>query len=82
MSQFQILVSDGLDDEGLALLRQGGEVRFKPQISPADLLVEIGDCDALVVRSRTRVTRAVIQATRFMPFPRAGSPGPPDCPGG
>ncbi|HWQ84021.1 MAG TPA: hydroxyacid dehydrogenase [Anaerolineales bacterium] len=62
MAQFQILVSDGLDDEGLALLRQGGEVRFKPQISAEDLQVEIGDCDALVVRSRTRVTRAVIQA--------------------
>ena len=68
-----ILVSDGLDDEGLALLRQGGEVRFKPKITAEDLRAEIGACDALVVRSRTKVTAAVIQAgTRLKVIGRAG----------
>ena len=62
MSQFQILVSDGLNEEGLTLLRRGGEVSLKPQISAADLLMEIGSYDALVVRSRTQVTPAIIRA--------------------
>lgn len=64
MSQFQILVSDGLNDEGVALLRQGGEVVIKPQISGSDLLAEIGAYHALVVRSRTKVNAAVIQAAK------------------
>ena len=62
MSQFRILVSDGLNEEGLTLLRLGGEVSLKPQISAADLLLEIGSYNSLVVRSRTQVTPAIIQA--------------------
>lgn len=61
MSKYKILVSDELDEQGLEFLRQGGEVSFKPQISAADLLLEIGEYDALVVRSRTKVTAPVIQ---------------------
>lgn len=62
MSKFKILVSDSLDEEGLALLKQGGEVSYQPKISAEDLVVEIGPYHALVVRSRTKVTAAVIQA--------------------
>lgn len=64
MSQFKILISDGLDEEGLALLRQGGEVVLKPQISSSDLLAEIGTYDALVVRSRTKVNATVIKSAK------------------
>ena len=64
MANYKILVSDGLDEQGLERLRQGGEVNYQPQISPASLLQEIGAYDALVVRSRTKVTAPVIQAGR------------------
>jgi len=73
MSQYNILVADGLDEEGLALLRKAAEVSLQPQISAADLLDEIGNYDALVVRSRTRVTAAVVAAgKRLMVIGRAG----------
>jgi len=73
MTSFKILVSDGLDEQGLELLRQGGEVRSKPQISAVDLLLEISDYDAIVVRSRTKVTTPVIQAgTQLKVIGRAG----------
>ena len=61
MSKYKILVSDSLDEEGLALLKQGGEVSYQPKISAEDLIVEIGSYHALVVRSRTKVSPAVIQ---------------------
>jgi D-3-phosphoglycerate dehydrogenase len=73
MFQYKILVADGLDEEGLALLRQTAEVSLQPQISAADLLEEIGNYDALVVRSRTRVTAAVVAAgKRLKLIGRAG----------
>lgn len=62
MSQYKILVADGLDEEGLTLLRRAAEVSLQPQISASDLLEEIGNYDALVVRSRTKVTAAVVAA--------------------
>jgi len=59
----KILVTDPIEAEGLVLLRlQGYEVDYKPDISPDELLKIIGQYDALIVRSRTKVTREVIEA--------------------
>ena len=62
MAAFKILISDGLDQAGVAYLRQVGEVADINGISADDLLQQIGEYDALIVRSRTKVTPAVLSA--------------------
>jgi D-3-phosphoglycerate dehydrogenase / 2-oxoglutarate reductase len=70
---YKFLVSDGLAEEGLALLKANGEVTASPKISIEDLMVIIPDYDALIVRSRTKVTEAVIEAgKRLKVVGRAG----------
>ena len=58
----KILVSDGLAEDGLTLLRSAGEVVFNPKLTADELLAAIPDYDVLVVRSRTKVTAKVIEA--------------------
>ena len=58
----RILVADQLDEEGLAPLRPHAEVVERPTISQEDLVAAVGDYDALIVRSRAKVTAEVIQA--------------------
>jgi D-3-phosphoglycerate dehydrogenase / 2-oxoglutarate reductase len=60
----KILVTDGLDKGGLELLRAHAEVADRNGISADDLLKEIGDFDALIVRGRTKVTPAVFAAAK------------------
>src|SRR5204863_298805 len=74
MAIARILVSDSLSDEGLEILKTSGfEVVNKPDISPEDLVKEIGDFDALAIRSRTNVTADVLQAgKRLREVGRAG----------
>lgn len=64
MQTHKILVADGLAEEGLSLLRQAGEVTLNPKITAEELLFVVPDYQALVVRSRTKVTAQVIQAGR------------------
>jgi D-3-phosphoglycerate dehydrogenase len=60
----KILVSDSFAEEGRTILADGGanEVVYKPDITPEDLLKEIGEYDALVIRSRTKVPADVLRA--------------------
>ncbi len=58
----RILVSDPLSPEGIAYLKKFATVDEKTGLSEAELLAIIGEYDALVVRSGTRVTAAVIDA--------------------
>jgi D-3-phosphoglycerate dehydrogenase / 2-oxoglutarate reductase len=70
---FKILVSDGLSEAGLQLLRTAGEVTANPKITPDELLVALPEYDALVVRSRTKVTAKVLAAgTKLKVIGRAG----------
>lgn len=58
----RIFVSDGLAPEGLALLRTAGEVTADSKITAADLQAALPAYDALVVRSRTKVTAGLLAA--------------------
>ena len=58
----RLLVSDPLANEGLELLRSQGDVDVKLRMDPQELLSIIGEYDALVVRSETRVTAEVVDA--------------------
>ncbi len=60
----RVLVADPLAKEGLQLLRQYGQVNVRTGLSPEELARIIGEYDALIVRSGTRVTREVLAAAR------------------
>src|SRR5690554_1539897 len=61
---FKLLVTDPLSDEGLEMLRKGGQVQVdvRPKIPHDELLKILGDYDAMVIRSGTKVTADVIEA--------------------
>ncbi|MBA3685163.1 MAG: phosphoglycerate dehydrogenase [Planctomycetes bacterium] len=58
----KILVTDGMAQEGLDLLKQAGHQIDNRKATVDELLRLIGDYDGLVVRSNTQVTDAVIKA--------------------
>ncbi len=62
MSNWKILITDGLHDKGQAILNEGGSADNRTGISADDLLEIIGEYDALIVRGRTQVTPAVFEA--------------------
>lgn len=65
MKKYKVLVSDSIDKSGIdALLNAGFDVDYKPEINGQDLLNEINNYNILIVRSRTKVTREVIEIGR------------------
>ena len=58
----RVLVTDSIAPDGVAYLRQHATVDVRTALPPAELQAAIGDYDALVVRSETKVTREVIEA--------------------
>jgi D-3-phosphoglycerate dehydrogenase len=60
----RILVADPLAEDGLARLRRAGDVTVVSKLKEAELIAQIPEFDALVVRSETRVTAKVLDAGR------------------
>lgn len=60
----RILVSDPVAEAGIEVLRQAGEVDVRTGLPREELVRIIGEYDALVVRSETKVTAEVIEAAR------------------
>ena len=52
----RVLVADPIAQEGIDILRSVAEVDVRTGAAPEQLVAWIGDYDALVVRSETRVT--------------------------
>lgn len=59
-----ILVSEKLGEAGLKVLREWANVECAYDLSPQDLCNNISCFDALIVRSGTKVTREVFQASK------------------
>lgn len=59
-----VLVSEKLGEAGLHLLRGFANVECLYNLSPEDLCSKISECDALIVRSGTKVTRQVFEAAK------------------
>ncbi|KAJ0965664.1 hypothetical protein J5N97_026802 [Dioscorea zingiberensis] len=59
-----VLVSEKLGEAGLELLRQFANVDCAYNLSPEELCAKISLCDALIVRSGTKVTREVFEAAK------------------
>ena len=60
----KIVVADGISARGLALLREPGWDVVQPEA--ASLASALADADALIVRSATRVTEAVLDAAPLL----------------
>ena len=72
----RVLVCDGLEKTGVEILRavSGIEVDERPALAADELKSIISDYDALIVRSKTRVTAELIEsATRLRAVGRAGT---------
>ncbi|HET9589173.1 MAG TPA: hydroxyacid dehydrogenase [Anaerolineales bacterium] len=73
MPNYNILITDGLDERGQSMLRSSANVDDRSGISAEDLLRVIPDYDALVIRGRTKVTAPVMDAAnRLKVIGRAG----------
>lgn len=69
----RILIADPVAPEGIEMLRAAGDVDVNTGLAADALIGIIGNYDALVVRSETKVTRPVIEAaTRMQVIGRAG----------
>ena len=58
----KVLVSDPIDQAGLDILSQVASVDVKTKLSLEELIALIPEYDALMIRSGTKVTQAVIEA--------------------
>ena len=58
----KVLIAEPVSEEGIDILRRHAEVDVKPELKPEELISVIGDYEALVVRSQTKVTAQVIAA--------------------
>jgi D-3-phosphoglycerate dehydrogenase len=64
MSNWKIMLTDGLEENGKDILSQEAQVDDKKGISAEDLLKIVADYDALIVRGRTKVTGQVFEAAK------------------
>src|SRR4030066_2528784 len=62
MLDMKVLLNDGLEKEGLKIFQEAGIETDTKKRDLAALVAEIGQFDALVVRSATKVTREVLEA--------------------
>ncbi len=58
----KILVADRIAKEGIDFLRQYADVTVEPSLNPENLKAKIGDYDALIVRSQTKVRADIIES--------------------
>ena len=73
---FRILVSDSVSPQGVELLQStpGMQVTVNTGLSPEDLAGILGEHDALIVRSATKVTAEILKnAGRLRVIGRAGT---------
>jgi len=73
MADWKFLIADKLEENGRAILSKTGLTDYRPDISIEDLFRDIPAYHALVVRSRTKVSAALIKtAAQLKVIGRAG----------
>jgi D-3-phosphoglycerate dehydrogenase len=75
VTTFRILAADGVSPKGIALLAESPhfQVETSGGLKEDELIARIGELDALIVRSQTKVTaKAMATATRLKVIGRAG----------
>ncbi len=71
----KIIISDGIDKKGEEILRNAGFELTIQKYSPEELIQNIGEYDAIIVRSATKVTREVIDAGKNLKVIARGGVG-------
>jgi D-3-phosphoglycerate dehydrogenase len=71
----KVLISDNLSTRGVEILKKAGlEVEFRSKTSAEEIEKMIGDYDALIIRSATKVTAGLLEkAAKLKVVGRAGS---------
>ncbi len=66
--KMKVLVADKLEKDGLEVLQKenGLRVDVRPGLSPDELKKIVGDYDAVIIRSGTRLTRDILEAGRHL----------------
>lgn len=64
MSAWKVLLTDGLEEKGKAILSASAHVDDRTGIAADELLQVIGEYDAVIVRGRTKITAAVLDAAK------------------
>jgi D-3-phosphoglycerate dehydrogenase / 2-oxoglutarate reductase len=73
MAAWKILLTDGLEEKGQAIMRESAQVDNRKGITADELLQVVGDYDAVIVRGRTKITPEVFEAaTNLKVVGRAG----------
>lgn len=73
MDQMKVIIADSINEKGISDLKEVAEVTVATSITPEELVEVIKEYDAIVVRSRTKVTREVIEAgSKLKVIARAG----------
>ena len=71
--RMKVLITDSVSEEGIADLRDCAQVDIKDKLVAEELITIIGDYEALMVRSQTRVTADIIEAgKKLQVIARAG----------
>ncbi|MEK7671450.1 MAG: NAD(P)-dependent oxidoreductase, partial [Bacteroidota bacterium] len=71
----KILITDGIEKSGADILLKAGFELTQKTLTPDELLMTIGDYDAIIVRSATKVTKDVINAGRTLKVIARGGVG-------
>jgi len=59
----KVLVCDSIDQAGIdSMKRSGLTVDYRPEIKPPELISSVKDYDVIIVRSRTKITKEIIEA--------------------
>ncbi len=69
----RVLITDQVSEEGIEILRKEARVDVKVGMKPEEIIGVIGDYEALMVRSQTKVTADIIEAgKKLQVIARAG----------
>lgn len=69
----RVIVCDSIDQAGIDSMKRAGlQVEYKPEIKADELVKTAGNYDVIVVRSRTEVTKDVIDASSAKIIARVG----------
>ncbi|MCX7908049.1 MAG: D-2-hydroxyacid dehydrogenase [Ignavibacteria bacterium] len=71
----RIIITDGIDKKGEEILRNAGHDLTIQKLSPNELIEKIGEYDAIIVRSATKVTKEVIDAGKNLKVIARGGVG-------
>ena len=69
-----VIVCDSIDERGIGILKNAGLlVEYLPEISNQELITKVKDYDVIIVRSRTKITKEIIDnATNVKIIARVG----------